>query len=144
MQIGGVSPKNAANWIFGLLTARWKETGVSPQESSVTPVRLCEMLRLIESGTISNDAGKTVLDALFASDETAAEIVARLSLAQVSDVGELKALVTGILEANEDSVTAYKNGKSNAFGFLVGQCMKASQGKANPQILNQLLRELLD
>ena len=78
------------------------------------------------------------------SDETAAEIVARLSLAQVSDVGELKALVTGILEANEDSVTAYKNGKSNAFGFLVGQCMKASQGKANPQILNQLLRELLD
>ena len=144
MRIGGVSPKNAANWIFGLLTARWKESGVSPQDSPVSPVRLCKMLQLIESGTISNDAGKTVLDELFASDEMPEEIVARLSLAQVSDEGELRALVVRILEENEPSVVAYRNGKSNAFGFLVGQCMKVSEGKGNPQILNKLLREILD
>ena len=144
MEIGGGTAKNTANWILGPLMGRLHKAFLSIQDSPVPPVRLCEMLAMIERGTISNDAGKTVLDELFANGGTAAEIVERLSLAQVSDEGELRELVEDVVAQNEKSVADYRNGKSNAFGFLVGQCMKASKGKGNPQMINQLLRAILD
>jgi aspartyl-tRNA(Asn)/glutamyl-tRNA(Gln) amidotransferase subunit B len=86
-----------------------------------------------------------VVDEIFAANGgTPEEIIERLSLAQVSDESELQKLIEGVLEANAKSVEDYKNGKTNAFGFMVGQCMKASKGKANPQVVNKILKEMLE
>jgi aspartyl-tRNA(Asn)/glutamyl-tRNA(Gln) amidotransferase subunit B len=99
---------------------------------------------MVENNKISLNAGKTVLNEIFEQGGEPTEIVSRLSLAQVSDEAELMALAREVLSENEKSVADYKNGKSNALGFLVGQCMRRSKGKGNPQILNKLLKELLD
>jgi len=105
---------------------------------------LCEILALVEKGTIGLDAGKRVADEIFTNGGTPEEVVQKLSLVQVSDEGELQQLVSGVLAANAKSVEDYKGGKSNAFAFLVGQCMKASKGKANPKVINELLRKELE
>ena len=93
---------------------------------------------LIEGGTISGAAGKKVLKALFETDETAEQIVDRMGLKQVSDEGAILAIVQDVLAKNEKAIADYKAGK-NVTGFLVGQCMKASRGQGNPQIINKLL-----
>ncbi|MCL2357245.1 MAG: Asp-tRNA(Asn)/Glu-tRNA(Gln) amidotransferase subunit GatB [Defluviitaleaceae bacterium] len=98
-----------------------------------------EAAHSLEAGRAETADSAEVADSI----ETVGEIVERLSLAQVSDEGEIKKLVAEILAANEKSVEDYKNGKKNAFAFLVGQCMKASKGKANPQVVNELIREAL-
>jgi aspartyl-tRNA(Asn)/glutamyl-tRNA(Gln) amidotransferase subunit B len=135
--------KTAANWITGDITSRLSKAFLSFGQSPVSPAALNSILGLIEKGTISNDAGKRVLEEIFASGGTPEEIVSRLSLAQVSDEGDLKKIAEEVLAANQQSAEDYKNGKSNALGFLVGQCMKASRGKGNPQVLNRILREML-
>jgi len=139
----GANPRNAANWILGHITARLNKSGISINDSPLSAAALCEILELVEKAKINLDAGKRVADEIFDNGGSPAEIVEKLSLAQVSDKGELEQLITEVLKANEKSVTDYKNGKTNAFGFLVGQCMKASKGKANPQIINSLLKEAL-
>jgi len=145
VQIGGISPKTAVNWIIGDITGRLHKASVSTIEvSPVSPEALCSMISMIERGMISNDSGKRVLDEIFANGGAPEEIVQRLSLAQVSDEAELKKIVADVIEANRKSIEDYKNGKTNVFGYIVGQCMKASKGKGNPQIINKLLRELLD
>jgi aspartyl-tRNA(Asn)/glutamyl-tRNA(Gln) amidotransferase subunit B len=140
----GTSHKAAANWITGDITSRLGKAGIVFEQSPVSPEALHSILDLIEKGTISNDAGKRVLEEIFVSGGTPGEIVSRLSLAQVSDEGDLKRIAEEILSATPQSAEDYKNGKSNALGFLVGQCMKASKGKGNPQVLNRLLREMLE
>jgi aspartyl-tRNA(Asn)/glutamyl-tRNA(Gln) amidotransferase subunit B len=142
--IGGINLKTAANWIVGDITARLSEASLDILKSPVSPEGLCEILGMVEAGKISLSAGKRVLDEMFAGAQSPAEIVERLSLSQVSDEDELRALVGGVLQANAKSAEDYKNGKTNALGYLVGQCMRASKGKGNPQILNRLLREMLD
>jgi len=103
---------------------------------------------MVERGEISNSAGKTVLDELFANagakKETPEDIVKRLSLAQMSDEDGLKNIAKEIVAANPKLIEDYRNGKTNILGFLVGQCMKASKGKGNPQILTKLLKEIID
>jgi aspartyl-tRNA(Asn)/glutamyl-tRNA(Gln) amidotransferase subunit B len=142
LDTGGMAGK-AANWITGDITSRLSKAGLDFEQSPLSPAALYSILSLIEKGTISNDAGKRVLDEIFSSGGTPEEIVGKLSLAQVSDEGDLRKIAEEILAANPQSAEDYKNGKSNALGFLVGQCMKASKGKGNPQMLNNLLRELL-
>ena len=102
------------------------------------------MLSLIDKGTISNTAGKTVLEEMFATGKDPEEIVKEKGLAQVSDAAALEALVKEVLAQNEKSVADYKKGKTNALGYLVGQCMRASKGKGNPQILRDLLQKELN
>ena len=97
---------------------------------------------LIEGGTISGAAGKKMLKALFETDETAEQIVDRMGLKQVSDEGAILAIVQDVLAKNEKAIADYKAGK-NVTGFLVGQCMKASRGQGNPQIINKLLAQEL-
>jgi len=143
VKIGTVSPKILTNWIFSVLTARLNKSFIPITDSPVAPSSLCEILGLVDQGIISNDAAKTVLDEIFTSGGKPQEIIERLSLAQVSDEAELRSLIEGVLENNPKSVEDYKNGKTNVFGFIVGQCMKASKGKGNPQIINKLLKELL-
>ena len=143
-QIGGVSMKSAVNWIVGDLTARLNKALINIENSPVSPENLCVILSMVESGKISNSAGKTVLDELFENGGNPEEIVQRLSLAQVSGEDDLKNIVKEVLESNPKSIEDYKNGKTNALSFLVGQCMRASKGKGNPQIINKLLREMLE
>jgi len=145
MQIGGVSPKIAVNWIIGEITARLNKNSISITGSPVSPADICEIINMIDKGLISNDSGKRVLDEMFADNGgSPGEIVQRLSLAQVSDEGALIKLVSEVMGANEKSVDDYKNGKTNVLAYLVGQCMKASRGKGNPQVINKLIREYLD
>ena len=143
-QIGSVSLKTTVNWIIRELAACLNKFSVSIEDSPVSPEDLCSIISMVEQGVISNDSGKRVLDEMFAKGGSPEKIVQDLSLAQVSDKDQLKKIVEAVLNDNAQSVEDYKNGKSNAFKYLVGQCMKASKGKGNPQIFNELLRELLD
>jgi len=140
----GANPKSAAIWVMGHITALLNKQVTAIADCPVTPQFLCEILAMVEKGTIGLDAGKRVAEEIFTHGGTPEENVQKLGLAQVSDEGELAKLVSEVLAANAKSVEDYKNGKQNAFAFLVGQCMKASKGKANPKVVNELLRKGLD
>ena len=135
---GKVKPKAAANWILSDISKYLNDTEKSLEQTALTAEKLVDLICLIDSGTISGNAGKKVLVQLFETDETAEKIVERLGLKQVSDEGAILAIVQEVLAKNEKAVNDYKNGK-NVTGFLVGQCMKASKGQGNPKLINQLL-----
>ncbi|CDZ24274.1 Aspartyl/glutamyl-tRNA(Asn/Gln) amidotransferase subunit B [[Clostridium] cellulosi] len=144
LKAGNVKPKTIAHWITGDITRILNEKGIKLKDSKISPKMLVTMLSLIDKGTISNTAGKTVLEEMFATGKDPEEIVKEKGLAQVSDAAALEALVKEVLAQNEKSVADYKKGKTNALGYLVGQCMRASKGKGNPQILRDLLQKELN
>ncbi len=135
---GRVKPKAAANWILSDVSKYLNDTEKELDDTKLTSQKLVDLICLIDGGTISGNAGKKVLVQLFETDETAEQIVERLGLKQVSDEGAILAIVQEVLAKNEKAVGDYKNGK-NVTGFLVGQCMKASKGQGNPQLINKLL-----
>lgn len=139
---GRITPKAAANWILSDISKYLNENEVELQDTKLTADKLVDMICLIEKGTISGAAGKKVLPALFETDETALQIVERMGLGQVSDEGAILSIVQDVLAKNEKAVGDYKKGK-NVTGFLVGQCMKASRGQGNPQVINKLLAQEL-
>jgi aspartyl-tRNA(Asn)/glutamyl-tRNA(Gln) amidotransferase subunit B len=137
-------PKSIANWLNGDVTRILNEQGIDLCESKLTVEKLVSLLAMVEQGTISSTAGKTVLEEIFVTGKEPEEIVKEKGLAQVSDVSALESLIKGVLARNEKSVADYKGGKSNAMGYLVGQCMKESKGKGNPQLLKELLQKQLE
>ena len=139
---GKIKPKAAANWILSDISKYLNDKGVELGDTKMTSDKLVDLIVLIEKGTISGAAGKKVLKALFETDETAEQIVDRMGLKQVSDEGAILAIVQDVLAKNEKAIADYKAGK-NVTGFLVGQCMKASRGQGNPQIINKLLAQEL-
>jgi aspartyl-tRNA(Asn)/glutamyl-tRNA(Gln) amidotransferase subunit B len=128
----GASPKVAGNWIINIAG------------SSLPIERLTGLLALVEKNVISGSIAKTVFDTMIASGRTAEEIVEAEDLAQIDDEGQIARLVAEVLAKNASAVAQYRGGKSNAFGFLVGQVMKAAGGKANPKRVNELLKRVLD
>jgi aspartyl-tRNA(Asn)/glutamyl-tRNA(Gln) amidotransferase subunit B len=144
IKLGDAQPKAVANWIIGEMTARLNKVSAEIGEAPVKPDDIVRIVKMIGDGIVNYDAGKVILDEMFASGGSPEGIVDRLGLAQNSDEEKLKALVRGVLEGNAKSVDDYRGGKANAYTFLVGQCMKASKGKANPQIINKLLKEFLE
>ncbi len=136
-------PKSLANWILGDISAILNEKNITIADTSLSPAKLCELVDLVDSKAISNTAGKTVLEEIIFSDKTADQVVKEKGLAQISDSSALESIVTEVLAANEKVVQDYKGGKSNALGFLVGQCMKASKGQGNPAIMKELLLKQL-
>lgn len=144
ISLGKVSPKNLSNWLLGDVTRIINEKNLSLLEIPLTPQKLVDMIELIEKNTISVTAGKTVLEEIFATGKEPAEIVKEKGLAQISDTGALEGIVREVLAANEKSVADYKKGKTNAIGYLVGQCMRASKGQGNPQLLRELLMKVID
>ncbi len=128
----GASPKVAGNWIINIAG------------SSLPIDRLTGLLALVEKNVISGSIAKTVFDTMIASGRTAEEIVAAEDLAQIDDEGQIARLVAEVLAKNASAVAQYRGGKSSAFGFLVGQVMKAAGGKANPKRVNELLKRVLD
>lgn len=139
---GKAKPKAAANWILSDISKYLNDTGAELEATKLTADKLADLIMLIDGGTISGAAGKKVLPAMFETDETVEAIVERMGLKQVSDEGAILAIVQGVIAANQKAVDDYKAGK-NVTGFLVGQCMKASKGQGNPQIINKLLAQEL-
>ena len=139
----GVNGKSASNWIMGELLRTIKENNIEIGSISLRPDALAELIALIEKGVISSSTAKDVFGKMYESDQSASEIVSREGLAQIGDKESLHKIVCETIDANADAVTQYRVGKHAIFGFLVGQVMKASQGKANPKLVNELLKEEL-
>lgn len=135
----GVQPKNASNWIMGEVTRALNDAGISITACPVTPKQLSELLELIEKGTISVKIAKTVFDEMWQNGGAPAKIVESKGLLQVSDTGEIEKIIDEIMAANMGQVEEYRGGKEKVFGFFVGQVMRASKGKANPAVVNELL-----
>jgi len=138
-----VEPKQASNWVVAELFGALNRLGVSIAESPVSPAHAAGLLKLVADGTISGTIAKTVFEKMLDSGDPAADIVEREGLKQTSDTGAIDAKIDEILAANADKVEQYKAGKEALFGFFVGQTMKAMQGKANPQVVNERLRSKL-
>ncbi|MBO8126255.1 MAG: Asp-tRNA(Asn)/Glu-tRNA(Gln) amidotransferase subunit GatB [Firmicutes bacterium] len=136
-------PKTVSNWVMGELTRLLKESGQAITESKVTPEVLARVIKLVDKGTISNTAAKTVLEESFKTGKDPDDIVKEKGLAQISDTAELEKVVAEVIAANPQSVEDFRNGKDRAIGFLVGQVMKATKGRANPKLVNELLRKKL-
>jgi aspartyl-tRNA(Asn)/glutamyl-tRNA(Gln) amidotransferase subunit B len=139
----GANPKMASNWILGDISKVMNEDSLSIEELSIIPKKLADLLMTIEKGVISNTAGKTVLDELLKTDKEVAEVIKEKGLAQLNDESVLIEMVEKVIKNNPQSVEAYMGGKTNAIGFLVGQVMNESKGKANPQIINKLIIDKL-
>lgn len=140
-----IDPKLAGNWINMELTSRMGKVGIfSFRDCPISVENFSELLKFIESGAISGAAGKAVLDKMFENSELKAkDIIDKEGLAQISDLTEIEKMVDGVLLANESKVAEYKNGAQKLFGFFVGEVMKASKGKANPGIINEILKKKL-
>ena len=139
----GRDPKQVANWVIVELLGRLNREGSTTGASKVDPAGLGELLDLIAKGAISNTLAKKVLDEMFSSGDSAGTIVARGGFSQVSDEKELEEHARAVLDANTAKVEEFKNGKDKLLGFFMGQVMKKTSGKANPQMVNKILRQLL-
>jgi len=139
----GVDAKMAANWTMGEYAAHLNAAGLEPGRGHVTPARLAALVRLVQDGVVSGTAGKQVFALVVEERGEPGEIVERHDLAQVSDSGELAAMVAEVLAAHPDQVAQYRAGKEQVAGFFVGQVMKATQGKANPKLVSELVRAAL-
>ena len=137
------NPKLVSNWIMGPLLGRLNASGASIEETPVSAAHLGEMLVMIDKGTISGKIGKSVFDEMAAGGKAPAQIVEEKGLTQVSDSGAIEAVVADILSGAPDEVAAYRAGKTKLMGFFVGQVMKATRGKANPKLVNQILQQKL-
>jgi aspartyl-tRNA(Asn)/glutamyl-tRNA(Gln) amidotransferase subunit B len=137
------SPKEVANWLTGDLSAKLNETGRDASQSAVSPAQLTGLLARIHDGTISRKIAKEVFDAMWAGEGDPDAIIEKRGLRQISDAGALEAVIAEVLAANPKSVDEFRAGKDKAFNALVGQVMKATKGKANPQQVNDLLKKKL-
>lgn len=136
-------PRMAANWVMGDLAGLLKADGKEIADSPVSAENLGELVKLIAKGDISNKLAKDILAKMYATGDTAAAIVDREGLRQISDSSALDKIVDEVIAANPKQVEQYRSGKTQVIGFLVGQVMKASRGQANPQMVNDLLRSKL-
>ncbi len=137
--IKNCDPKMAANWIAAELFGRLNKAGISLANCKITPVKLAGLLKLISDNIISGKIAKDVFDIMFETGEEAAKIVEDKGLQQVTNTGEIEAIIIQVLKDNPDKIAEYKSGKDRLFGFFVGQVMKLSEGKANPALVNELL-----
>jgi aspartyl-tRNA(Asn)/glutamyl-tRNA(Gln) amidotransferase subunit B len=140
----GRDAKQAANWVISELFGRLNKAGKGVAASPVSAQSLGGLIDLIADGTISGSIAKTVFDGMFETGKEAAVIVEEQGLKQVTDSGAIEGIIDKVLADNPDKVAEYRGGKDKLFGFFVGQTMRASQGKANPRMVNELLRKKLE
>jgi len=146
-KVGPAQAKVAANWMMGEVSSLLNREGLDIANSPVSSAQLALLLQRIADGTISNKIAKEIFVAIWdekATDEAAADrIIEAKGLKQISDTGELEAIIDAVLAANQKSVEEFRAGKEKAFNALIGQAMKATKGKANPQQVNELLKKKL-
>lgn len=136
-------PKTVSNWVMSEMLGILNETGKEVEDIPFTPEQFVKMLKMIDDGTISGKIAKEVFRDMFDTGKDPEAIVKEKGLTQISDEGEIEKIARKVIEANPKSVEDYKKGKEKALGFLVGQVMKETRGKANPQLVNKILKELL-
>ena len=132
-----------SNWVLGELFRLSNETNVPLDESPITPQALADLLDRVERRVVNANTGKSVLAEMYRTGRPAQEIIEESGLAQIRDEGQIEELVAAIIEKNPDPVSQYLAGKESVLGFLIGQVMRASRGKADPQLVRKLLRERL-
>jgi aspartyl-tRNA(Asn)/glutamyl-tRNA(Gln) amidotransferase subunit B len=141
------NPKSAANWVLGDVSAALNKDGISVSDAALSAIDLAALIGRIDDNTLSSKMAKDVFDALWQGETNVDDIIDRKGLKQVSDSGALEAIVNALINDNAAQVEQYRvadEGKQKKLiGFFVGQAMKASKGQANPQLLNQLLKEKL-
>ena len=137
----GADPKKASNWVMGEFARMVKDKG--HEAAKITPFQLAGIIGLVDGAAISGSAAKQVFDEVFVTGKDPKTVVEEKGLAQVSDEGAIEEEVQKILDASPDQVQQYKDGNEKVLGFFVGQVMKASGGKANPRVVNEILRKLL-
>ncbi len=138
------NPKAASNWVMGELLRTLNDRGKTIDDVPLAPRALAGLIALIDSGAISSSIAKDVFAQMYDSGRAAEDIVATDGLAQIGDESALLSIVRDVIGRHADAVAQYRAGKTATFGFLVGQVMKASSGKGNPKLVNQLLRRELD
>jgi aspartyl-tRNA(Asn)/glutamyl-tRNA(Gln) amidotransferase subunit B len=136
-------PKIAANWVMGDILRFLNEEKREIRECPIAPASLAGMIRLIQQGTISGKMAKEVSEAMYRSGKTPQAIIEEKGLVQITDEGALTKTIAEIIGKNPAQVEQYRAGKEKVFGFFVGQAMKATGGKANPQLINDLLKKML-
>ncbi|OQW32117.1 MAG: aspartyl/glutamyl-tRNA amidotransferase subunit B [Nitrospira sp. SG-bin2] len=136
-------PKTVSNWVMGELTRELNNSGTVVSASPVPPERLVELLKMVDQGAISLKVAREIFPQVYSSGKTPEQIVQEKGLTQVSDEGALEAIITEVLAKSPAQVAQFKEGKPQVLGFLVGQVMKASGGKANPGKVNELLKRKL-
>ena len=136
-------PKIVSNWVMGDLLRELNQAHHSPHEAPVTPTHLAGLLRLIDDGTISGKIAKTMFEDMYRTGRRPEDIVAEQGLVQMSDSDALREVIEQVLARHPEQVAGYRGGKEKLLGFFVGQTMKATQGKANPAMVNTLLKQLL-
>jgi aspartyl-tRNA(Asn)/glutamyl-tRNA(Gln) amidotransferase subunit B len=136
--------KAAANWVTGELSRTLNDIGASIEQAAISPEALAGLIRLVDRGAINTTIAKAVFKKMYGTGRSADEIVAAENLAQISDESELATIVRSVVEAQSDAVAQYRAGKTASLGFLVGQVMRATGGKASPKVVNDLLRQELD
>ena len=137
-------PKNSANWVMGNINRVLNEKEKPIGEFAIPPVRLAELIKSVSDGGISISAAKSVFDEMLTDESSVESIIEKLGLKQVSDSSEIDKIVQGVIDSNPEEAERYKSGEGKLKGWFVGQIMKASHGKANPQIANESLDRLLN
>lgn len=137
-------PKLSSNWIMGELLRLLKEDNREVKDCPIAPKGVADIISMVKGGQISGKIAKEVFEEMYRTGKTAADIVKAKGLTQISDEGELARIVDEIVKANPDNVAKYKAGKTAVVGFFVGEVMKATRGKANPGVINRILKEKLD
>ena len=137
------NPRTSANFILSELQRELNNSSRTWEDSPVSAERLAELIETLDAGKINHNQAKEVLVAMFASGRSAAAIISEKGFEQISDSSAIEKIVDEIIETNENQVAAYRGGNEKLFGFFVGQTMKASGGKANPKIVNEILRSKL-
>ena len=139
----GQDPKLTANWLLNDLLGSLSEAGKDIESSPVSPQSLAELVKLIKENVLSSKLAKEVIKEMVATGKSPSQIVEEKGLKQISDEGQIRSMIEEVLRENSKEVERFKAGEEKVFGFLVGQVMKKAKGKANPQLVNKLLREML-
>ena len=138
------NPKASANWVMNELLGRLNAAGLEIDKSPVTAAHMAELIGKIESSEISGKIGKQVFEEMFGTGKAPGAIIKEKGLVQISDTGQLEAVIRSVIEANPEQVKGYKAGKVKLLGFFVGQVMKETKGQANPGLVNELVKKALD
>ena len=137
------NPRTSANFILSELLRELNNSGKSVSESPVTASNFAQLIKTLDAGEINNNQAKEVLVEMFNSGKAASEVITEKGFEQISDPAAIEKIVEDVIASNEGQVAAYRGGNDKLFGFFVGQVMKASQGKANPKIVNEILKAKL-
>jgi len=136
--------KMVSNWLLGEFSRLLNATNTEINESRVSPEQLCQLLDLIQTGNISSASAKQVFEEMFNTGKQATDITTQRGLSQISDTQEVKKVVSQVITANAQAVADYKAGKTQSLTFLVGQVMKITRGRANPKLVNEELKKMLE